>query len=97
MPAAKHVVVVIRRDPQHPRAAQALRAAVGYLTANLRITVVLGGPAEALLAADAASSPALPALRRPLDMLRALGHSVVRASAIDLCAVVAAADAVVTW
>lgn len=97
MPAAKHVVVILRRDPQHPRTAQGLRATVGYLTANLQITVVLGGPAEALLPGAGPPSPALPALRRHLDTLRALGHPVVLASSIDLCALVAAADAVVTW
>jgi hypothetical protein len=97
MPPAKRVVVVFRREPQHPRTAQGLRAAVGYLTANLHVTVVLGGPAEALLAGDAAHSPALPAVRRPLDTLRALGFPVLLASAVDACAVVAAADIVVTW
>ena len=96
-PAAKRVVVILRRDPQHPRTAQGLRSAVGYLTANLQLTIVLGGPAEALLPDDPTLPPALPVLRRHLDTLRALGHPVVLASRIDLCAVVAAADAVVTW
>ena len=100
MPAAKHVVVILRREPQHPRTAQALRSTVGYLTANLRVTLVLGGPAEALLPLCSTPSPALPAqsaLVRPLATLRALGHAVVLASAIDLDALVAAADAVITW
>lgn len=100
MSAAKHVVVILRRPPQHPRTAQGLRSAVGYLTANLRVTLVLCGPAEALLSLCAAPSPALSAesaLQRPLTTLRALGHAVVLASAIDLGALVEAADAVVTW
>lgn len=97
MPKAKHVVVILRREPQHPRTAQALRSAVGYLTANLRVTLVLGGPAEALLALGLAPSPALPALGRHLRTLQALGQQVVLASAIELEAVVAAADAVIAW
>lgn len=97
MPAAKHVVVILRREPQHPRTAQALRSTVGYLTANLRITLVLGGPAEALLPPGAPPAPALPALGRHLLTLRALGQEVLLASRIDLGALVAAADAVVTW
>jgi hypothetical protein len=97
MPAAKHVVVVLHREPAHPRTAQGLRAAVGYLTANLRLTLVLGGPAEALLSPGGAPTPALPGLHRHLATLRALGHPVVLASTTDLCALVAAADAVVTW
>lgn len=97
MPAAKHVVVILRREPQHPRTAQALRSAVGYLTANLRVTLILGGPAEALLPLGLAPSPALPALARHLRTLQALGQRVVLASSIELEAEVAAADAVVTW
>ncbi len=109
MPAAKHVVVILRRAPEHPRTAQALRSAVGYLTANLRVTLVLGGPAEALLPPGAAPPPALPATDRPLDRhpdrhldrhlrtLQALGQRVVLASSIDLANLVAAADAVVAW
>jgi hypothetical protein len=97
MPAAKHVVVILRREPQHPRTAQALRSTVGYLTANLRITLVLGGPAEALLPPGGPPAPALPALGRHLLTLRALGQEVLLASRIDLGALVAAADAVVTW
>ncbi len=97
MPAAKHVVVILRREPQHPRTAQALRSAVGYLTANLRVTLVLGGPAEALLQLCFAPSPALPALGRHLRTLQALGQRVVLASSVELATVVAAADAVVAW
>ena len=97
MSPAKRVVVVLRREPQHPRTAQGLRAAVGYLTVNLQITVVLCGPAEALEPGNATLSPALPVLRRHLDTLRALGHAVLLGSTSDLCAVVAAADVVVTW
>lgn len=101
-PAAKHVVVILRRPPQHPRSYHALRSAVGYLTANLRVTLVLGGPAEVLLQPDAALLKALPAetvtaLLRPLGTLRALGHAVLAASAVDLEAVVAGADAAVMW
>lgn len=101
MLAAKHVVVILRHPPQHPRTTSGLRSAVGYLTANLRVTLVLAGPAEGLLP-DAAPPPAVKAepaaaLWRPIATLRALGHKVVRASAIDLCAVLAAADAVITW
>lgn len=100
MPAAKHVVVILRRPPQHPRTAHALRSAVGYLTADLRVTLVLAGPAEALWPLATAPSPALSAqsaLVRPLVTLRALGQQVVLASAIDLPALVAAADAVIPW
>lgn len=100
MPAAKHVVVILRRPPTHPKTQHALRSAVGYLTVNLRVTLVLAGPAEVLL--EAAGLAALPAatgaaLGRPLATLRALGHAVLAASAADLSAVVADADAVVTW
>ena len=97
MPVAKHVVVVLHREPQHPRTAQGLRSAVGYLTANLRLTIVLGGPAEALWSSDCPPFPTLPLLHRHLATLRALGHPVVLASASDLCALVAGADVVVTW
>ena len=101
-PAQKHVVVILRRPPQHPRSHHALRSAVGYLTANLRVTLVLAGPAEVLLQPDAAllkglAAETATALLRPLATLRALGHAVLAASAVDLQAVVAAADAVVTW
>jgi hypothetical protein len=97
MPEAKHVAVVVQREPEHPRTAHALRSAVGYLTANLRITLILAGPAEALLPACAQPSPALPQLCRHLHTLRALGHLVVRASEVDVDALLAQADVTVTW
>jgi hypothetical protein len=95
MAAAKHVVVLLRRPPQHPRTAQGLRSAVGYLTANLRVTVVLCGPAQALLAQE--PCPAPPTLTRHLQTLRALGQTVAPQSAVDLGALLAKADVVIPW
>ena len=99
MSTAKHVVVLLRRPPLHPRTAQGLRTAVGYLLANLRVTIVLAGPAEALLplCASADRPPALSMLCRHLSTLRALGQDILLASATDLCALAERADVLVTW
>lgn len=83
----RHVVVLLRRPPLHPRTAQGLRATVGYLLADLRITLVLCGPASAEL---------LPLLRH-ISTLQALGHRVLPDSEVDLCALLANADAAVAW
>ena len=76
-PSGKRVLLLLRCAPQDPRAAQALRSAVGYLTADLQVTLVCCGPAAALgrsYQADPARLSA--ALRRPLDTLRAFGQPV---------------------
>jgi hypothetical protein len=88
---ARAVVVLLRRPPAHPRTAQGLRAAVGYLTAGLGVTVLLAGPAAALLD-GAVEGP----LRRHLDTLRALGRG-VRVFADGDVAALGAAHAVVVW
>lgn len=90
------VVVLLRRPPAHPRTAQGLRAAVGYLSAGLQVQVVLCGPARALhLPAEAGDLPA--ALARPLATLRALGQTVCTEEQADLCALLPRARAVVAW
>ncbi|MCS6913979.1 MAG: hypothetical protein RMK29_14570 [Myxococcales bacterium] len=73
------VLVLLRLPPDHPRTAQALRAAVGYLAAGLEVTVLLDGPAAALL-----ERPAPQSLRRHLETLRALGQQVRALSLTDL-------------
>jgi hypothetical protein len=92
----RHVVVLLRRPPLHPRTAQGLRATVGYLLADLRITLVLGGPAAALLDVRSPGAELLPLLRH-ISTLQALGHRVLPASEVDLCALLADADAAVAW
>lgn len=92
----RHVVVLLRRPPLHPRTAQGLRAAVGYLLADLRITLVLGGPAAALLHERSPSAELLP-LQRHISTLQALGHRVLQDSEVDLSALLADADAAVAW
>lgn len=93
---AKHVVVLLRRPPQHPRTMQGLRAAVGYVLADLQITLVLCGPAAELIS-SAPPSPETVLLLRHLSTLRALGHRVVCASEVDVCSLIARADAAVSW
>lgn len=83
--APREVLVLLRRPPLHPRTAQGLRAAVGYLTAGLGVTVLLDGPAAALLADEAP-----PPLRRHLETLRALGRAVRALREEDLPALPAA-------
>jgi hypothetical protein len=85
------VVVLLRRSPAHPRTAQGLRAAVGYLSAGLQVQVVLCGPARAL----AQEVPA--ALSRPIATLRALGQPICTEEEADLCALLPRARAVVAW
>lgn len=92
----RHVVVLLRRPPLHPRTAQGLRATVGYLLADLRITLVLCGPASALLGTRSPSAELLPLLRH-ISTLQALGHRVLPDSEVDLCALLANADAAVAW
>lgn len=92
----RHVVVLLRRPPLHPRTAQGLRATVGYLLADLRITLVLCGPAAALLGVRAPDAELLPLLRH-ISTLQALGHRVLRDAEADLCALLADADAAVAW
>ena len=98
MSPEKQVVIVFRRAADHPRTAQGLRAAVGYLTAGLRVTVVLCGPARHVLSlCQGPDRAAFPDLLRPVELLRALGHPVVAEDEVDLPALAAAAHAVVTW
>jgi hypothetical protein len=89
MKTGSSVVVLLRRPLDHPRTAQGLRAAVGYLTADLRVAVVVcqsGRPPRDIV--------------RPLSMLRALGHLVVGLDEISdtqLQTLLAAAHAIVAW
>ncbi len=87
----RRVVLLLHRPPDHPRTAQALRVAVGYLTVGLQVTVVLCGPAQALLGTTDAAP------RRALDTLRHLGQAVVLATDCDLAALCQGAHAVVSW
>ena len=92
----RHIVVLLRRPPAHPRTAQGLRAAVGYVLADLQITLVLCGPAAALLS-EPTRTPELVPLLRHLSTLRALGHRVVSGADVDVCELLSRADAAVTW
>ena len=69
----RRVAVRLTRDARDPKIAQALRAAVGYATAELSIVVVVEPPARDLLMHDEHS----PALVRAIATLRALGHRFV--------------------
>lgn len=84
----KHVCVFLHHAPADPRTAQGLRAAVGYLSAGLQVSVILCGPAAELLLRCPEH------LRRPLELLQALGHKIVRAQEADP---LPPACAVVTW
>lgn len=96
-PAPKHVFVVLRRPPAHPRTAQGLRSALGYATADLRVTVVLCGAAQAMLDAQDPAKVA-PPHERAVRTLRALGHTVCIAPAEPaLARMLCRADAIVTW
>lgn len=96
-PKPRHVLIVLRRPPAHPRTAQGLRSALGYATADLRVTVVLCGAAQALLEAEDATKVA-PPHERAVRTLRALGHTVCTAPAEPaLAQLLARADAIVTW
>lgn len=88
----KPVVVVLRRGPGHPRTAQGLRAAVGYLSVGLTVEVLLVGAAQALLVGEWPAP-----VTRPLQLLVALGQRVRRAEAGDVAAALRGARAVVTW
>lgn len=100
-PAGKRVLLLLHRPPKHPRAAQALRSAVGYLTADLQVTLVCCGAAAALLHGYRADPARLaPALRRPLDTLRAFAQPLHLAEELApeaLAALARAAHAVVSW
>jgi hypothetical protein len=93
---SRHIVVLLRRPPAHPRTAQGLRATVGYVLADLRITLVLCGPAAALLS-EQPRTPELVPLLRHLSTLRALGHLVISDADADVCELLARADAAVSW
>ncbi|MGZ3407254.1 MAG: hypothetical protein ACXVAN_12470, partial [Polyangia bacterium] len=69
----RRVAVRLTRDARDPKIAQALRAAVGYATAELSVTVVVEPPARDLLMHDEHA----PAVVRALATLRALGHRFV--------------------
>ena len=69
----RRVAVRLVRDARDPKIAQALRAAVGYATAELSIVVVVEPPARDLLMSDEHS----PQVVRAIATLRALGHRFV--------------------
>ncbi|MGZ3441781.1 MAG: hypothetical protein ACXVDD_19810 [Polyangia bacterium] len=69
----RRIAVRLTRDARDPKIAQALRAAVGYATAELSVTVVVEPPARDLLMHDEHA----PAVVRALATLRALGHRFV--------------------
>jgi hypothetical protein len=69
----RRVAVRLTRGAGDPKIAQALRAAVGYATAELSIIVVVEPPARDLLMSDAHS----PQVVRAIATLRALGHRFV--------------------
>jgi hypothetical protein len=96
MKHGKQVVVMLHRPADHPRTSQGLRAAVGYLSAGLGVTVVLCGPARQVLSrCQQRDAPA--ALSRPIELLRLLGHEVLTSEEADLPALTLSAHAVVTW
>ncbi len=99
MKPVKQVVVLLHRSADHPRSAQGLRTAVGYLTAGLGVTVVCCGSAREILATcqGPARNDAPLHLLRPIELLRALGHRVLADDEVDLPALTLAAHAVVTW
>jgi hypothetical protein len=72
------------RPLEHPSTAQALRVAVGYASAGLRVAV-------ALPPAVASTSPVPPPVARALHLLRTLDLPVVRGDGAPLC------DLCVTW
>ncbi|MGZ3425496.1 MAG: hypothetical protein ACXVCV_02550 [Polyangia bacterium] len=69
----RRIAVRLTRDARDPKIAQALRAAVGYATAELSVTVVVEPPARELLMHDQHA----PAVVRAIATLRALGHRFV--------------------
>ena len=69
----RRVAVKLTRDARDPKIAQALRAAVGYATAELSVVVVVEPPARDLLMHDEHSPPIV----RAMATLRALGHRFV--------------------
>jgi hypothetical protein len=82
----QQVLVVVRLPLDSPRAAQALRSAVGYLTVGLTVTVALCGPAAGSLAAATAGENPLPAdVQRHLRTLQSLGQPVRSVDAAGLC------------
>ena len=69
----RRVAVRLGRDARDPKIAQALRAAVGYATAELSVIVVVEPPARELLLHDEHAPPIV----RAMATLRALGHRFV--------------------
>lgn len=100
-PAGKRVLLLLHRPPAHPRTAQALRAAVGYLTADLQLTLVFCQDAAALLQTHRHQPAQLPlALRRPLDLLRGFSQPLYIEGELadeDLAALARGAHAVISW
>jgi hypothetical protein len=86
---SKRALVVIRR-PSDARAAQGLRAAVGYAAVGVTVTVALCGEVDSAAAAHSA---------RHLQALRALAGRVVTVDAQALCALLqdASFGATIVW
>ncbi len=82
------VRVELTRAADHPKSAQALRTAVGYVGAGLRVCVALSTAATRLTEAHSQMSAAV---ARALSTLRALDHLVVPVDRAPSC------DLVVTW
>lgn len=99
--SALGVLILLHRPADHPRAAQALRSAVGYLLADLRVTVVFCGAAAQILTAHRSDASSVPApLRRHLTTLEALGQALRHEDDLtedELAALARAAHATITW
>ncbi|MCU1279719.1 MAG: hypothetical protein JWM53_3265 [bacterium] len=70
---SRRVAVRLTRDAHDTKTAQALRSAVGYAAADLRVIIVVEPAARALLAHDDHPAP----LVKAIATLRALGHRFV--------------------
>lgn len=97
MPAAKRILVLLRREPAHPKTAQGLRTAVAYAAHGLEVTVALCGAATALEQAGSADASTSPVVLRHLATLRAFQKVILPVTPESLCELVTRADAMTTW